>query len=540
MPAQVRKISFLALLLSLLAACLLAPAVSAADAADTDTGLPIRTAEEVAAMWRTHMVPQADYKNPFEEAPSVKAPYQIGKLRSDYLEDGLRALNFFRYISGLPDDITLDDQLNELAAHGAVLLAASNDFAHEPVQPPDMPTSFYEKGLGSTTSSNLYFSYGYDEHILLASIKAYMEDSDTNNLRVLGHRRWILNPALKKTGMGLAESPAESGGFNSYAVLQIFDKSRQEKVNYRYIPYPARGAFPVELMQARTAWSVILNPNIYANPELSRVRVTLTRERDNRTWTFGGQRYPVTQTARYFNVNTDLYGDGPAIIFRPENVEEYLPGDVFKVRITGLKSAGGQDETISYTVQFVSASAAPSPVPRTPDVPDPGPVQFSDIGRHWAEETIRWAAGAGIVSGYGDGTFRPNQTVTEAEFLVMFTRAFGARITPSSGHWSDAYYDFARQHRLTLRGLTNAAYRSQAINRTAVAELFASAAGKTLKGDDAIRFMLDNGYSKGRTEGKTAPTVADYVGSASLTRAEAVQFIRNALNEGYKAAFSGK
>jgi len=530
------RISLLFAAIILLIFCCLAPAVSAADAADTDTGLPVRTAEEIAAMWRTHMVPQADYKNPFEVVPSVKAPYRISKLRSDYLEDGLRALNFFRYVSGLPDDITLDDDLNELAAHGAVLLAARDEFSHTPKRPPDMPVAFYDKGYASTSSSNLYFSYGYDEHILFASIKAYMEDSDESNLPVLGHRRWILNPALKKTGMALAESPAEEGGFNSYAVLQVFDESRQEKVNYRYIPYPARGAFPVELMQPRTAWSVILNPDVYARPEQFRIRVTLTRERDNRTWTFGGQRYPATETGRYFNVDTDLYGDGPVIIFRPERVEEYRPGDVFKVRIEGLKSTGGQDETISYTVQFVSASAVTlPPVQPKPETPAPVPVQFSDIGKHWAEETIRWAAGKGIVSGYGDGTFRPNQTVTEAEFLVMFTRAFGAEMT-SSGHWSDAYYEFARQHRLTLPGLSDTSARSRAISRTAVAELFASAAGKALKGDAAIRYMLDNGYSKG----KTAPTIEGYKGADSLTRAEAVQFIRNALNEGYKAAFGGK
>lgn len=523
------KFSRFFLIVLLAISFILAPVAQAAETADTDTGLPVRTAGEIAEMWRTHMVPKADYKNPFASAPSVKAPYKAGVLRSDYMEDGLRALNFYRFISGLPYDVTLDAELNELAAHGAVLLAAEDDFSHEPAQPADMPVSFYDKGYASTTSSNLYFSYGYDDHILFASIQAYMEDSDVSNLPILGHRRWILNPPLQKTGMGLAEKPAGGRGVNSYAVLQVFDESRKEEVNYRYLPYPARGAFPVEVMLPTTAWSVTVNPEVYDEPRYSRIKVTLTRTRDNRTWTFSGsRRYASSNRNAYFNVDTDLYGGGPAIIFRPDGIDEYRPGDVFRVRIEGLKDLRGNDETIVYTVNFVSA-ANPEPVVVKPE---PAAPQFSDISGHWAEATIRWAAGEGIVSGYGDNTFRPGNTVTEAEFLVMFTRAMGAQITPSA-HWSDAYYAFAKQNRFTLRGLGEEAARSAAISRTAVAELFASAAGQALSGDQAIQYMLDHGYSKGKTEA----TIEGYAGADSLTRAEAVQFIRNALNEGYKAAF---
>lgn len=46
-------------------------------------------------------------------------------------------------------------------------------------------------------------------------------------------------------------------------------------------------------------------------------------------------------------------------------------------------------------------------------------VSFSDIAGHWAEADILQAANAGIVNGYLDGTFKPNRTVTRAEFAVM-------------------------------------------------------------------------------------------------------------------------
>jgi hypothetical protein len=46
-------------------------------------------------------------------------------------------------------------------------------------------------------------------------------------------------------------------------------------------------------------------------------------------------------------------------------------------------------------------------------------VNFSDISGHWAESSIKKAVSGGIVKGYLDGTFKPNQTVTRAEFAVM-------------------------------------------------------------------------------------------------------------------------
>jgi len=49
---------------------------------------------------------------------------------------------------------------------------------------------------------------------------------------------------------------------------------------------------------------------------------------------------------------------------------------------------------------------------------------FTDISGHWAEDTIERFADSGIISGFPDGSFRPNQLVTRAEFAAIVTRAF--------------------------------------------------------------------------------------------------------------------
>jgi hypothetical protein len=54
---------------------------------------------------------------------------------------------------------------------------------------------------------------------------------------------------------------------------------------------------------------------------------------------------------------------------------------------------------------------------------------FSDVQNHWAKSSILELAGRNLVSGYPDGTFRPNAPVTRAEFAVLMFNCFSkARI----------------------------------------------------------------------------------------------------------------
>ena len=54
-----------------------------------------------------------------------------------------------------------------------------------------------------------------------------------------------------------------------------------------------------------------------------------------------------------------------------------------------------------------------------------GDLPFKDVPRdHWAYETIKAACALGFVSGYPDGTFKPEEAVSWAEGASMMTRAF--------------------------------------------------------------------------------------------------------------------
>src|SRR5512136_595138 len=49
---------------------------------------------------------------------------------------------------------------------------------------------------------------------------------------------------------------------------------------------------------------------------------------------------------------------------------------------------------------------------------------LSDIQEHWARPFIEGLAARGIISGFPDGTFRPSQAMTRAQFAAILMKAF--------------------------------------------------------------------------------------------------------------------
>ncbi|MDU7245631.1 MAG: S-layer homology domain-containing protein [Clostridiales bacterium] len=57
------------------------------------------------------------------------------------------------------------------------------------------------------------------------------------------------------------------------------------------------------------------------------------------------------------------------------------------------------------------------------------PAPFKDIKGHWAAEAIGRAHAKGWISGYPDGNFRPDAPVTRAELCALFNRFAGRSLT---------------------------------------------------------------------------------------------------------------
>ncbi len=363
--------------------------------------------------------PHIDEKNP-----------SIGKLDDSALQDGLKATNFARYLANLPDDIQIDEQLNVQAQYGALLLAISGEFSHHPNKPLWMSDEFYRAGYESTSSSNIGKGYA---SIYSSVVDGYMNDGDSVNIPELGHRRWILNPDLQKTGFGFADT---------MTAMQIFDTSRNESVRYDYIAFPSAGYMPLESFGKQFPWSVTVNPTLYTQPHAENISVTLTRPRDNKTWNFSKG-----QSDGIFYVNEEGFGIGNCIIFRPDD-QLIQDGDTFNVTIEGLQKLDGSFATITYIVEFfkVFSSITVTPQKQAFTANETKNIQVNaNMFDGQTKNITNLAKLDDLIYNYEDYHFKRNLTAT-SEFVdgsIPFTNN-GKQIVTADGRISIGSYALPR------------------------------------------------------------------------------------------------
>jgi hypothetical protein len=68
---------------------------------------------------------------------------------------------------------------------------------------------------------------------------------------------------------------------------------------------------------------------------------------------------------------------------------------------------------------------------------------LKDIQLHWARDNVEKLVALGAITGYPDGTFRPDNSITRAEFAAVLVRAFdlpsggsGGEFSDTTGHWA--------------------------------------------------------------------------------------------------------
>ncbi|MFD2117001.1 S-layer homology domain-containing protein [Paenibacillus yanchengensis] len=288
----------------------------------------------------------------FEQKPQLTTPYKAGKLKKVYVEDGLKAVNFVRYLAGIPHDVTLDWTLEQQQQTGALVNALNESMSHTPNKPAQMAQKQYEQGYKATSHSNIY----YGSPTLYDSVIGYMSDQDSTNIKNVAHRRYILNPWMKQTMFGFvfAKPKANAVSYKNgvpHSAMYVMDNSREASTfTYDYISWPAAGYFPEEVFEEQDPWSVLLHPEVYNNKRTSQITVELVRERDQKRWRFDKNNRDTS--GKYFNVETSGYGSPFAIIFRPDAVGEFAEDDRFTVLISGLFKQTGEQAEISYETTF--------------------------------------------------------------------------------------------------------------------------------------------------------------------------------------------
>jgi len=70
------------------------------------------------------------------------------------------------------------------------------------------------------------------------------------------------------------------------------------------------------------------------------------------------------------------------------------------------------------------------------------PDSFSDIQNHWAKPFIQGLLDKGLISGFQDGTFKPDQKMTRAEYAALLVKAFNPSAKREGINFTDVADDF--------------------------------------------------------------------------------------------------
>lgn len=155
-------------------------------------------------------------------------------------------------------------------------------------------------------------------------------------------------------------------------------------------------------------------------------------------------------------------------------------------------------------------------------------TQFSDVkSTHWASSAINKGVSKGYIEGYENGKFKPDASVTRAEFVKMVVSAMKLETTPASGKWYVEYVNAANKAGLYTSSdfNNNEAAWSKVMTREEMARVAARAIGETTNENDKWMYLATKaGLIEGVGKGQIAP-------KGLTTRAQAVVLIERILSK---------
>lgn len=166
-------------------------------------------------------------------------------------------------------------------------------------------------------------------------------------------------------------------------------------------------------------------------------------------------------------------------------------------------------------------------------------VTLTDIAGHWAQADIQKLFEAGAISGYPDKSFKPNNNITRAEFAVTLVKALN--LAPQSGkvfndtanHWAKDFIataqaygiisgysdtEFGPNDKITREQMAVMVVKAADLTATDNAKTFTDSAKVSAWAKDAVIAASSNGIISGYPDGSFKP-------QANATRAEAVTII---------------
>ena len=275
-----------------------------------------------------------------------------GVTSSQYQQATLDVINFYRAMTGLPGDITLDTTQNNKAQQAALMMIAEGRTDHLP------PTNFAcysADGAEAAISSNLAVDFAGPR-----AIDSYINDFGPAN-QAAGHRRGILYPPLKTMGIGSTDGVNGSlQGSNALWTVNNYFEARPAN-GPDWVAFPAPGYVPYQLVFipdfagfGANRWSLSRNiaeadfPLDSVSVDFSSATVTMTR---------AGQNIPLTVVSR-----TDRFADA-TIVWEPV-MDSFVAGSTDQIYTVAANNVlvNGVAESYSYEVILFDTGVMAPPI----------------------------------------------------------------------------------------------------------------------------------------------------------------------------------
>lgn len=265
------------------------------------------------------------------------------------------------------------------------------------------------------------------------------------------------------------------------------------------------------------------------------------------------EEIPTRETLSSAPLATDSPSPSPAVAAAPESIDEdeAFPEIARAVPLAPIVSA----PTTETETPTETSEATPTPTPtETPDAA----VKFADVPEdYWASPYITALVQRDVMSGFPeDNTFKPNSSITRAEFAALLRSAFDQQRTLETPNFKDVSSEFWAWSAIQetsktnfLRGYPNNTFQpKQPIPKVQV--LVALASGLGLEANQSPQEVLQTyqdsnqipEYAREKVSAATeAGIVVNYPNTESLnptqdaTRAEVAAMVYQALVEAGKA-----
>lgn len=248
---------------------------------------------------------------------------------------------------------------------------------------------------------------------------------------------------------------------------------------------------------------------------------------------------PITISLSFDKSKVDTTKYDLQICYLDEKENKWIPLDNITVDPATGTVSGEVIHFTKFAVIAIEKGKAEKPLPVKPGKV----VNLSDIQGHWAQKNIEELVASGAIAGYPDGTFKPDQGISRAEFATIVVKAFkipeknGKVFNDTANHWAKNFIATAAAHGI-VSGYSDTAFGpNDPITREQMAVMIVKAAklaeaqeGKTFADGDKVSAWAKNAVAtaseKNIISGYPDNTFRPQDGA---TRAQAATIIINSL-----------